>query len=152
LSIPELSPAIRITGTYLPISPTKYRPRFVDKQKYADLIFPSRLSRWLSAFVAAWLGLRLLQSKESAAFKDTVPVKSDTPPGVTTKTVKYAGRTLDLTLFAVTRALDVIVGELWYLRRSRRLKENKWTKVCLILFIISQLSRDPFFAHRQFAG
>ncbi|CAI4212726.1 unnamed protein product [Parascedosporium putredinis] len=35
------------------------------------------------------------------------------PPGVEAKTIHHAGRTLDLTLFAVTRALDLVVRELW---------------------------------------
>ncbi|KGQ08581.1 hypothetical protein BBAD15_g6096 [Beauveria bassiana D1-5] len=41
---------------------------------------------------------------------------------------QMAGRTIDLTLFAATRAADVIVGELWAQRRSRRQLANKWTK------------------------
>ncbi|CAN8104337.1 unnamed protein product [Discula destructiva] len=39
-----------------------------------------------------------------------------TPPSSPTR--PQAGRTLDLTLFAATRAADVIVGELWAQRRS----------------------------------
>lgn len=34
--------------------------------------------------------------------------------------MEYAGRTLDLTLFAATRALDVIVGELWARRHQTK--------------------------------
>lgn len=40
-----------------------------------------------------------------------------------------AGRTIDLTLFAATRAIDVLVGELWSQRRARRQVAGKWTKV-----------------------
>ena len=90
---------------------------------------PTRLSRWFSTFVAAWLGMRLLQSKESKAFVETIPVKSNVPPGVGTETVVFAGRTLDLSLFAVTRAVDVIVGELWSRRRARQTALQQWTKV-----------------------
>ena len=43
--------------------------------------------------------------------------------------MRYAGRTLDLSLFAATRALDVIVGELWSRRRARRVAAHKWTAV-----------------------
>lgn len=83
-----------------------------------------RLSRWFSSFIAAWLGLRLLQSKQTPGFTDTVP----SPAGGEPKTVHYAGRTLDLTLFAVTRALDVIGGELWHRRRLRRqTSPRRWT-------------------------
>ncbi len=56
--------------------------------------------------------------------------KSDVPPGVEYRTVRYAGRTLDLTLFAATRAIDVLVGEAWSQRKSRRVGTGKWTRVC----------------------
>lgn len=87
-----------------------------------------RLARWCASFVAAWFSLRLLQSKESASFTETVAIKSDSPPGVRPKTVKYAGRTLDLSLFAATRALDVVVGELWSRHRARRRAAGTWSK------------------------
>lgn len=79
--------------------------------------------------MAAWFGLRLLQSRKSASFSETVVVKSDTPPGAKAQTVRYGGRTLDLSLFAATRALDVVVGELWSRRRARRRAAGTWTKV-----------------------
>lgn len=41
----------------------------------------------------------------------------------------YGGRTMDLTLFAVTRAADVLVGELWSQRRTRRKASGEWTAV-----------------------
>ncbi|OAA52416.1 integral membrane protein [Beauveria brongniartii RCEF 3172] len=50
---------------------------------------------------------------------------------------QMAGRTIDLTLFAATRAADVIVGELWAQRRSRRQLANKWTKVSPQLPVLS---------------
>lgn len=55
-------------------------------------------------------------------------VKSDSPPGVGPKAVKYAGRTLDLSLFAATRALDVVVGELWARHRARRRAAGTWSE------------------------
>ncbi|KAF4630394.1 hypothetical protein G7Y89_g7740 [Cudoniella acicularis] len=36
---------------------------------------------------------------------------------------------MDLTLFAVTRALDVLVGELWSQRKTRRIASGQWTKI-----------------------
>ncbi|KAH6682965.1 hypothetical protein B0J14DRAFT_574732 [Halenospora varia] len=36
---------------------------------------------------------------------------------------------MDLTLFAVTRALDVFVGELWAQRKARRVASGRWTKI-----------------------
>ncbi|ORY63991.1 uncharacterized protein BCR38DRAFT_343228 [Pseudomassariella vexata] len=88
-----------------------------------------RLSRWIATFVAACLGLKLLQSRRSERFEETNPVKSELTPGTIHHTTRYAGRTLDLSLFAVTRALDVIVGGLWARRRGRRLASGRWTRV-----------------------
>ncbi|RKU43873.1 hypothetical protein DL546_004745 [Coniochaeta pulveracea] len=79
-----------------------------------------RLSRWLSSFISGYLSLRLLQSKTSPSFTTTTAVASPSPPGVTTLTTRYAGRTLDLTLFAFTQALDIVIGSLWSRRQSRR--------------------------------
>ena len=36
---------------------------------------------------------------------------------------------MDLTIFAITRALDVVVGELWSHHKARRTSSGKWTKV-----------------------
>ncbi|ROT43384.1 integral membrane protein [Sodiomyces alkalinus F11] len=99
----------------------------------------TRLARWVSTFLPAYLGLRLLQSKQSPAFTESVPMKSNDHPGVERKEVRYAGRTLDLSLFAVTHAIDVIVGELWSRRRARRIADRKWTKLESLL----SRSADP---------
>jgi hypothetical protein len=75
-----------------------------------------------------------LQTKKSDAFTERVPVKQDDGTSssgeAATRTISYAGKTLDLTLFAVCRAVDVLVGELWARRRSRRKATQKWTQVC----------------------
>ncbi|KAG9228268.1 hypothetical protein BJ875DRAFT_477912 [Amylocarpus encephaloides] len=77
-----------------------------------------RLARWLSTFIAAWFSLRLLQSKKSKAFIEYVPEEASS--GIIQKPIHFAGRTMDLTLFAVTRAVDVVVGELWSQRRRQK--------------------------------
>ncbi|CAM1503890.1 Fc.00g014810.m01.CDS01 [Cosmosporella sp. VM-42] len=87
-----------------------------------------RLSRWLSAFIAAWFSLRLLQSKEIVTSPERPAVPAYSRPGVKPQTTKYAGRTMDLTLFAATRSIDVILGELWSRHRVRRQAARKWTK------------------------
>ncbi|UZP42299.1 hypothetical protein NXS19_010115 [Fusarium pseudograminearum] len=87
-----------------------------------------RLARWLATFLAAWFGLRLLHSYEGRAYTETVPPKEGSPPNTEPQTVRFAGRTMDLTLFAVTRALDVVVGDVWARHKARRLASNKWTK------------------------
>ena len=40
-----------------------------------------------------------------------------------------AGRTLDLTLWTVARALDVLIGELWSRRKKRRLESGSWLRI-----------------------
>ncbi|KAK5997094.1 hypothetical protein PT974_02446 [Cladobotryum mycophilum] len=94
--------------------------------KSLDQAWRLRLARWLSTFIAGWFSLQLLQSKKISKPSETTSengAKSEAAPK------RFAGRTLDLTLFAVTRALDVLVGELWDQRRTRRKAAQKWTGV-----------------------
>lgn len=39
------------------------------------------------------------------------------------------GRTIDLTIFAAVRALDVLVGAMWQKNKNRRIREGKFTRV-----------------------
>ncbi|KJR83915.1 uncharacterized protein SPSK_00254 [Sporothrix schenckii 1099-18] len=116
----------------------------------------TRLSRWLASFVAAYGGLRLLQLGQRPGLTRTVVVNSDvtstaqsdkadgtkttatagaaTPATPSTNaTIPYAGRTLDLTLFAVTRAVDVIVGELWARHKARRVAAGSWSSLEVLI-------------------
>ncbi|UNI20069.1 hypothetical protein JDV02_006195 [Purpureocillium takamizusanense] len=91
-----------------------------------------RTARWLASFFAAWLSLKLLQSKQQAPRKNSSapfrPPKPTDDDAVAPHQGKLAGRTLDLTLFAATQAVDVIVGELWSRHRARRTAARTWTK------------------------
>lgn len=49
------------------------------------------------------------------------------PDGKRGPKVLLGGRTIDLTLFTATRALDVVVGELWAQHATRRRRAGKWT-------------------------
>ena len=69
-----------------------------------------------------------MQSKEHPSFVETTS-NSSVSQSTKARPKKLAGKTLDLTLFAATRALDVLVGELWSQRRTRRMAQQKWTKV-----------------------
>lgn len=69
--------------------------------------------------------MKLLQSKGSEAFTDRITGRD----GVSIKSRLWAGRTMDLTLFAVVRALDVMVGEMWAQRKAFRLAVNHWHKL-----------------------
>ncbi|RPB05535.1 hypothetical protein L873DRAFT_1840021 [Choiromyces venosus 120613-1] len=44
-----------------------------------------------------------------------------------------AGRTLDLTLFAVVRALDVVIGEIWARRKAHRAHSKTFTRLDRII-------------------
>jgi hypothetical protein len=87
---------------------------------------------WLAfaALLTAWFSLQLLNSNQArkteeedvnprneAIAKDIKALEEtpDVEPGQRPprEPVALAGKTLDLTLFAVIRALDVVVGELW---------------------------------------
>jgi hypothetical protein len=99
-----------------------------EESKISDSsIFKNRLTRWFSSFIAAWLSIKLLQSKESPAYTNIAPSSLDSSKDVTLKSTRFAGRTMDLTLFAATRAVDVVVGEIWDRRRACRIAARKWT-------------------------
>ncbi|KAK4197191.1 hypothetical protein QBC40DRAFT_334228 [Triangularia verruculosa] len=97
-----------------------------------------RLARWIASFTSAYLSLAILQSKPSPSFTTT----TTSPDGTTTQT-QLAGRTLDLTLFALTRAIDVVVGTVWNLHRQRRQSAGKWTR---LEFLISNITDPAIFA------
>jgi hypothetical protein len=91
----------------------------------------------LSTFVSAWFSIKLIQSKKSDAFVEVVAY--ETSSGVEHRPTQFAGRTMDLTLFAVTRAIDVTIGELWSQRKVRKMATGKWTKVRICLIFSSML-------------
>ncbi|PBP21947.1 integral membrane protein [Diplocarpon rosae] len=82
-------------------------------------------TKWISSFLAAWFSLKLLQSKKSDAF--TEDVFYETANGRVIRPTHFAGRTMDLTLFSVTRALDVVIGECWTQRKVARASMGKWS-------------------------
>ncbi|KAI0799409.1 integral membrane protein [Xylaria sp. FL0064] len=99
--------------------------RLISRLKFKlSRVARRRLSIWLSSFIAGWLSLRLLQSKKTKAFSSE---SNGSDNHDKQETVRYAGRTLDLTLFAATRAVDVVVGELWSQRRQRRVAAGRWS-------------------------
>ncbi|KAH7321156.1 hypothetical protein B0I35DRAFT_428693 [Stachybotrys elegans] len=84
-----------------------------------------RLARWTASFVAAWLSLRLLQGKK----RSNAAPEAGSPTGSSEEMPAMASdRTLDLTLFAATRAVDVVVGELWSKHRARREAARTWSR------------------------
>ncbi|KAK3989857.1 hypothetical protein QBC44DRAFT_79095 [Cladorrhinum sp. PSN332] len=83
-----------------------------------------RLSRFVASFLASYLSLQVLQSKPSPRFTSAATPKDASSATTSHETkpppTQQAGRTLDLTFFAVARALDVLGGEAWnrYLTHS----------------------------------
>lgn len=75
------------------------------------------------------MSLRLLQSKKSDAFIEEALY--ETSEGRVLRPKQFAGRTIDLTLFAVTRALDIVVGELWTQRKARKMGNGTWSTVSI---------------------
>lgn len=93
--------------------------RQIVKRVLPSLSLPLQLrsTRFVSAFLAGWLGLELLHSKGSP--KHVQDVIIETPHGPVTKKIRLAGRTIDLTFFAVTRALDIVINDIWSRRKKR---------------------------------
>ena len=103
------------------------------------------LSRFLAAFTASWFCLRVLNtevegpSRSRIAPSDEKPssrasIECDSFKNVHVSNIKLkptspliAGRTIDLTLLVVIRALDTVIGELWTLHKISRTSRRKWT-------------------------
>ena len=103
------------------------------------------MTRFVAAFAASWFSLQLLNSMR----KSTLPKRSFHSQGnvvpehitevelptetqsdeLRTQPLILAGRSMDLTLFAVTRALDTVVGDLWSRHKSYRIARNRWSRV-----------------------
>lgn len=113
----------RITGQTINVRP---EPKLTSTVRlFLDL--RHRLTRFLATFIAAWFSLKLLQAKKPTLRRRA---GSGTIRYIDPETgKKLAGRTVDLTLFAATQAIDVIVGEVWARHKARRQTAQKWTKV-----------------------
>ena len=100
-------------------------------------------SRAIAAFLSAWFSLQLLnyprerggqsQAKQpqpnavaATAANDKFDSRNVARP---TKTLPplLSGRSMDLTLFAVTRAIEAVVGDLWSCHKARRVANSRWT-------------------------
>lgn len=104
-----------------------------------------RLTRFLAAFLAAWLSFRLLNrgrttrihlarpesqtADAQAQTSDTQGIVQATNVGNNGQDIEFSGRTMDLTLFGVVRALDICIGELWSRHKLRRTQSQSWTRL-----------------------
>ncbi|KAK3321184.1 hypothetical protein B0T19DRAFT_466448 [Cercophora scortea] len=102
-----------------------------------SLLARQRLSRWLATFIAGYISLLLLQSKPLP------PTDNSQPPA------RLAGRTLDLTLFAFTRALDATITTVYRRRHPSTTTKSPLTRAVdpLIFALSSSLIMWAWFYH-----
>ncbi|CAG8011315.1 unnamed protein product [Penicillium salamii] len=96
-----------------------------------------RLVRFLITFVSGWFSFHLLNKNrirlplEDEATRDSADQGKD--PGevpvnqLERQRPELAGRTMDLTIYMVTRAIDVIACVAWNRWARRRRAQNRWT-------------------------
>lgn len=103
--------------------------------------FSAAIPQFLAAFCSAWVSLQLLNrtdksqpSRQPLQHAKTVHevAKLDSLSTTDGKCCgqlpsSQAGRSLDLTFFAVTRSLETVIGFLWARRSVSRIKDAKWT-------------------------
>jgi hypothetical protein len=86
----------------------------------------------VAALVASAISMsRLNTSKADHVQHNQVRDVNTTSLGTSTTvtvTTAQAGNTMDMTLFAVCRALDAIVGQLWHKRKQRKLVAGTWSR------------------------
>ncbi|KAJ5805266.1 hypothetical protein N7474_011153 [Penicillium riverlandense] len=96
-----------------------------------------RLVRFAAAFLSSWFSFQLLNRNrvclraedvraKRVATADADQVASDVREH---QRPELAGRTMDLTLFTVTRAIDVVACIAWNRWSRRRKAQNRWTVV-----------------------
>ncbi|PYH44226.1 uncharacterized protein BP01DRAFT_374810 [Aspergillus saccharolyticus JOP 1030-1] len=96
-----------------------------------------RFVRFVSAFLSAWFSFQLLNkrpirpqsvhrlSADDASLQSAIgPPKNDSPPSTS---VQLVGRSMDLTLFSLTRAADLMVCMVWLQWKRWRKARNHWT-------------------------
>jgi hypothetical protein len=97
-----------------------------------------RLIRFLSAFFSGWVAFQLLNRKRKERFTDDSTITLMQPNGGTQsiggeqsqeqQRPELAGKTLDLTLFSMTRALDVVACIAWDRWKTWRVSRGKLSR------------------------
>ncbi|KZF20005.1 integral membrane protein [Xylona heveae TC161] len=108
-----------------------------SQNRRLSIVTIARLARFVAAFIASWLGIHLLNSSRSlSASRQNVASNEMHCSSTNIKNVEKSnnqprslvpedGKTIDLTLFAITRAADVIVGEIWSRFRSKKMTRKR---------------------------
>lgn len=111
---------------------------------FVSIRLRSVVTRFVAAFAAAWFSIHLLnRTRGSASSRRSLetpeilvhesitevasPIEEQSGQSQTSPLV-LAGRSMDLTLFAITRALDTVIGDLWSRHRRSRIARNRWTR------------------------
>lgn len=101
-----------------------------------DVRIPQRLDRLIrfaTAFLTSWFSFQLLNRNrvypEEVSAGHTAPGQAKRGPvnPLGHQRPQLAGKTMDLTLFTVTRAVDVIACIVWGRWSHRRKTQNRWT-------------------------
>lgn len=117
------------------------------------------MTRFLAAFAASWFSIHLLngtratpssmrrlETPETVVHASIIEVASPLEEQSEQSQIHphvLAGRSMDLTLLAITRALDTLIGDLWSRHRRSRTANNKWTRA---ESMVSQLADAGVFA------
>ena len=110
---------------------------------------PIRASRATAAFLAAWFSLKLLNTTRKRDIKlqpkqsryevtpgsdpASKPGQLGGPQLTTPPSTPLVGKTMDLTLFAVTRLLETVIADLWSRHKTSRISKSKWTSTEALL-------------------
>ena len=93
------------------------------------------LPRFFAAFFSAWLSLGLLNDEQFKAKQATEVAKTSSverddceiTQQLALEPVPLAGSSMDMTLFAASRAAETIIHRVWLSRKKSRIANGKWT-------------------------
>ena len=116
----------------LAVSPSCLKPQFRLRRDREIIL------QFVSAFCSSWFGLGLLnglqvdqtRSESSSKIFNERPLTSqrvNAQERPFTQPALVAGRSIDMTLFAVSRAAETIIHKVWLRRKSARLIKGQWT-------------------------
>lgn len=99
----------------------------------------ARLVRFAAALASAWVSFDLLNKKPISLHHANGSLSKDSPEGGNApgrqhgagghQPTEYAGRTMDLTLFTLTRAVDVVVCIAWMYWSRWRKEKGRWSAI-----------------------
>lgn len=132
---------------------------FRKKGWFISIRLRSVVTRFVAAFAASWFSILLLNGTRAtpSSMRRLEPPETVVHESITEVASPLeeqseqsqihplvpAGRSMDLTLLAISRALDTLIGDLWSRHRRSRTAKNKWTRA---ESMVSQLADAGVFA------